>query len=51
MLTLDIDVRGGIPKFDTYEQLEDFEDIPVEQFAREHTITNVYKTFFEPCLT
>jgi protoporphyrinogen oxidase len=50
MLTLDIDVRGGIPKFDTYEKLEDFEDVPVEQFAREHTTQNVYKTFFEPLL-
>jgi protoporphyrinogen oxidase len=50
MLTLDIDVRGGIPKFDTYEQLDDFEDVPVEQFAREHTTQNVYETFFEPLL-
>jgi protoporphyrinogen oxidase len=50
MLTLDIDVRGGIPSFDTYERLEDFEDIPVEQFAREHTTQNVYETFFEPLL-
>ncbi|OYR75656.1 NAD(P)/FAD-dependent oxidoreductase [Halorubrum ezzemoulense] len=50
MLTLDIDVRGGIPKFDTYEQLSDFEDVPVEEFAREHTTPNVYETFFEPLL-
>jgi len=50
MLTLDIDVRGGVPKFDTYEKLEDFEDVPVEQFAREHTTQNVYETFFEPLL-
>jgi len=50
MLTLDIDVRGGVPKFDTYEQLDDFEDVPVEQFAREHTTQNVYETFFEPLL-
>lgn len=50
MLTLDIDVRGGIPAFDTYESLEDFEDVPVEQFAREHTTQNVYETFFEPLL-
>ena len=45
---IDIDVRGGIPKFDTYEQLEYFEDIPVEQFAREHTITNVYRSSSNP---
>jgi len=50
MLTLDIDVRGGVPKFDSYEKLEDFEDVPVEQFAREHTTGNVYETFFEPLL-
>jgi protoporphyrinogen oxidase len=50
MLTLDIDVRGGIPSFDTYESLSDFEDVPVEQFAREHTTQNVYETFFEPLL-
>jgi len=50
MLTLDIDVRGGIPKFDTYEKLKDFEDIPIEQFAREHTTQNVYETFFDPLL-
>jgi protoporphyrinogen oxidase len=50
MLTLDIDVRGGIPKLDTYEKLKDFEDVPVKQFAREHTTRNVYETFFEPLL-
>ncbi|WP_254272144.1 NAD(P)/FAD-dependent oxidoreductase [Haloarcula marina] len=50
MLTLDIDVRGGVPSFDTYEELSDFEDVPVEQFAREHTTQNVYETFFEPLL-
>jgi protoporphyrinogen oxidase len=50
MLTLDIDVRGGIPSFDTYESLADFEDVPVEQFVREHTTQNVYETFFEPLL-
>lgn len=50
MLTLDIDVRGGIPKFNTYERLENFEDVPVERFAREHTTQNVYETFFEPLL-
>ncbi|PSP94499.1 protoporphyrinogen oxidase [Halobacteriales archaeon QS_4_62_28] len=50
MLTLDIDVRGGIPKFDTYERLEDFEDVPIREFVVEHTTNNVYETFFEPLL-
>lgn len=50
MLTLDIDVRGGIPSFDTYERLEDFEDVSVEEFALEHTTETVYETFFDPLL-
>jgi len=50
MLTLDIDVRGVVPKFDTYEQLSNFENIPVEEFARDHTTDTVYETFFEPLL-
>jgi protoporphyrinogen oxidase len=50
LLTLDIDIRGGIPRFDTYERLSDFEDVPVETFVREHTTGNVYETFFEPLL-
>ena len=50
MLTLDVDVRGGVPKFDTYEDLSDFEDVPVREFAIEHTTENVYETFFEPLL-
>jgi protoporphyrinogen oxidase len=50
MLTLDIDVRGGIPSFDTYESLEDFEDQTAVEFAKEHTTENVYETFFDPLL-
>lgn len=50
MLTLDIDMRGGIPSFDSYERLEDFEHIPVKEFAIDHTTQNVYETFFEPLL-
>ncbi|MFB6254630.1 MAG: NAD(P)/FAD-dependent oxidoreductase, partial [Halobacteriaceae archaeon] len=50
MLTLDIDVRGGIPKFDTYENLEDFENVPVKEFILEHTTQSVYTNFFEPLL-
>jgi protoporphyrinogen oxidase len=50
MLTLDIDVRGGIPSFDTYENLEDFEDQTAVEFAREHTTENIYETFFDPLL-
>lgn len=50
MLTLDVDVRGGIPSFDTYERLADFEDQTAVEFAREHTTDNVYETFFDPLL-
>ncbi|WP_132059510.1 NAD(P)/FAD-dependent oxidoreductase [Halorussus amylolyticus] len=50
MLTQEIDVRGGVPKFDTYETLEDFEDVPIEEFLLEHTSRGVYEGFFEPLL-
>ncbi|QLC32820.1 NAD(P)/FAD-dependent oxidoreductase [Halarchaeum sp. CBA1220] len=50
MLVLDIDVRGGVPSFDSYEDLEDYEDVPVKEFCVEHTTENVYETFFEPLL-
>jgi protoporphyrinogen oxidase len=50
MLTLEIDVRGGVPKFDTYENLEDYEDVPIKEFLLEHTTQGVYDYFFEPLL-
>ncbi|WP_255195430.1 NAD(P)/FAD-dependent oxidoreductase [Halorarius litoreus] len=50
MLTLEIDVRGGVPSFDTYENLEDFEDVPIKEFLLEHTTQGVYDYFFEPLL-
>ncbi|MFB6170018.1 MAG: NAD(P)/FAD-dependent oxidoreductase [Haloarculaceae archaeon] len=50
MLTLEIDVRGGVPRFDTYEDLEDFEEVPIKEFLLEHTTQGVYDYFFEPLL-
>jgi len=50
MLTLGVDVRGGIPRRDTYEVLEDFEDVPIKRFLLEHTTRGVYEFFFEPLL-
>ncbi|MBP2250496.1 protoporphyrinogen oxidase [Halarchaeum solikamskense] len=50
MLVLDVDVRGGIPTFDSYEDLREYEDVPVKEFCIEHTTRNVYETFFEPLL-
>ncbi|WP_458209574.1 NAD(P)/FAD-dependent oxidoreductase [Haladaptatus sp. NG-SE-30] len=50
LLTQEIDIRGGIPKFDTYEHLEDFEDVPIKDFLLDHTSRGVYENFFEPLL-
>ncbi|WP_435197200.1 NAD(P)/FAD-dependent oxidoreductase [Natronomonas sp. EA1] len=50
MLTLEIDVRGGVPPFDTYDSLEAFEDVPIKEFLVEHTTRGVYDYFFEPLL-
>ncbi len=50
LLTQEIDIRGGIPKFDTYERLEDFEDVPIDEFLIEHTSRGVYENFFGPLL-
>ncbi|WP_227374553.1 NAD(P)/FAD-dependent oxidoreductase [Haladaptatus halobius] len=50
LLTQEIDIRGGIPKFDSYERLEDFEDVPIKQFLLDHTSRGVYENFFEPLL-
>ncbi len=49
-LTKGIDVRGGGPRFDTYDDLSDFEDVPVREFILEHTTRGVYEGFFEPLL-
>jgi protoporphyrinogen oxidase len=50
MLTMEIDVRGGRPRFDTYDDLEAFEDVPIRDFLLEHTSRGVYENFFEPLL-
>jgi protoporphyrinogen oxidase len=50
MLVLDVDVRGGVPSFDTYERLEDFEDVGVEDFIVEHTTRGCFERFFRPLL-
>ncbi|WP_224334456.1 NAD(P)/FAD-dependent oxidoreductase [Haloprofundus halobius] len=50
MLTQEIDVREGRPKFDTYENLEAFEHVPLKDFIVDHTTQNVYDNFFEPLL-
>ncbi|PSP72068.1 protoporphyrinogen oxidase [Halobacteriales archaeon QS_3_64_16] len=50
MLTQEIDVRGGVPKFDTYDDLEAFEDVPIKDFLYEYTTAGVYENFFDPLL-
>jgi protoporphyrinogen oxidase len=50
MLTMEVDVRGGLPSFDTYADLTDFEDVPIREFVVEHTTEGVYRRFFEPLL-
>jgi protoporphyrinogen oxidase len=50
LLTLEIDVRGGRPRFDTYDDLEAFEDVPIKDFLCSHTTRGVYENFFEPLL-
>ncbi|MFB6141707.1 MAG: NAD(P)/FAD-dependent oxidoreductase [Halorientalis sp.] len=50
MLTLEVDARGWRPRFDTYEDLTDFEDVPVEEFLVEHTTRSVYEHFWKPLL-
>jgi len=50
MLTMEIDVRGGVPSFDTYDDLEAYEDVPIREFLVEHTTEGVYENFFEPLL-
>ena len=50
MLTQEVDVRGGVPTFDTYDDLREFEDVPIEEFVVGHTTRGVYENFFEPLL-
>jgi protoporphyrinogen oxidase len=50
MLTMEVDVRGGVPAFDTYDDLEAFEDVPIKQFLLDHTTRSVYENFWDPLL-
>lgn len=50
MLTLEVDVRGGVPEMNAYETLEAYEDVPVKDFLLDHASRGVYEQFFEPLL-
>lgn len=51
LLTLGIDVRGGIPAFDSYESLTEYDSVPVKEFVISHTTETVYYEFFDPLLS
>ncbi|HII52060.1 MAG TPA: NAD(P)/FAD-dependent oxidoreductase [Halobacteriales archaeon] len=50
LLTLGIDARGIFPKIGAYQNLEEFEHTPVEDFVREHTTNNIFDKFVTPLL-
>jgi protoporphyrinogen oxidase len=50
MLVLEIDVRGGLPDVDAYEDITAYEEVPIKDFLLEHTTRNVYESFWEPLL-
>jgi protoporphyrinogen oxidase len=50
MLTLGVDVRGGVPDFDAYEDLSAYEHERIEDFVVEHTTRGVYDNFVDPLL-
>ena len=50
MLTLEVDVRGGWPDTAAYDDLTDYEDVPVKEFLLDHTTKTVYEHFWEPLL-
>ncbi|MFC5366915.1 NAD(P)/FAD-dependent oxidoreductase [Salinirubrum litoreum] len=50
MLTLGVDVRGGVPDFDAYDDLSAYEHERIEDFVVEHTTRGVYDNFVDPLL-
>ena len=50
MLTLGVDVRGGIPDVDAYDDLAAYEHDTVREFVAEHTTQSVYENFVDPLL-
>ena len=50
MLTLGVDVRGGIPDVDAYDDLAEYEHDTVREFVAEHTTSSVYENFVDPLL-
>jgi protoporphyrinogen oxidase len=50
MLVKGVDLRGGVPSTGTYDSLDAFEDVGVEEFVVEHTTRGVYDNFVDPLL-
>lgn len=50
LLTLGVDLDGVQPRFDTFDDITAFDDVPVVDFIKQHTTENVYRSFFEPLL-
>ncbi|WP_135534690.1 NAD(P)/FAD-dependent oxidoreductase [Halostella pelagica] len=50
MLTMEVDCTTFPPSTDSYDDIEAYEDVPVEQFLREHTTDQVYERFWLPLL-
>ncbi|MDS0299696.1 NAD(P)/FAD-dependent oxidoreductase [Halogeometricum sp. S1BR25-6] len=50
MLTQGIDVRGGVPDFDAYDDLSEYENVSIRDFVVEHTTKGVYENFVDPLL-
>ncbi|MFB6091874.1 MAG: NAD(P)/FAD-dependent oxidoreductase [Haloquadratum sp.] len=50
MLTLGVDVRGGLPDFGAYEDLAAYEHVTVREFVEAHTTESVYENFVDPLL-
>ncbi|ELZ33387.1 hypothetical protein C474_04885 [Halogeometricum pallidum JCM 14848] len=50
MLTQGIDVRGGVPDFDAYDDLSEYENVSIRDFVVEHTTQGVYDNFVDPLL-
>ncbi len=50
MLVLGVDVRGGRPTRETYEDFREFENVPIREFLLEHTTEGAFENFFRPLL-
>jgi len=47
---VDLDLRNGRLRTDAYDDLEAYDDVPVESFVVEHASREVYDRFFAPLL-